>query len=77
MKSVILIAAFAACLCTTATNASAKTSCDDLREKIEAKLKAKGVKVFTLTILPKGDKTSLRVVGTCDGGTRKIVYKRG
>jgi len=45
--------------------------------KIEAKIQAKGVKAFTLTIVDKDEKSDLRVVGTCDGGSKKILYKRG
>ena len=54
----------------------AKTSCEDVIAKIEAKIQAKGVKSFTLTAIGKDEKTELRVVGTCDGGAKKIVYER-
>ena len=57
--------------------ASAKASCDEVKAKIEAKLESKGVKKYTLEIVPKDRETELRVVGTCDGGTKKIIYKRG
>lgn len=55
----------------------ARTSCEILMAEIETKIKDKGVKAFTLTIVPTEAKTDLRVVGTCDGGTKKIIYKRG
>lgn len=55
----------------------AKTSCEILMAEIETKIKDKGVKAFTLTIVPTDERADLRVVGTCDGGTKKIVYKRG
>ena len=57
--------------------AFAKKSCEELKAELEAKIQAKGVKAFTLNIVPKDEKTDLRVVGTCDGGAKKIVYKRG
>ena len=57
--------------------AFAKKSCEELKAELEAKIQAKGVKAFTLTIVPQDEKTDLRVVGTCDGGAKKIVYKRG
>ena len=57
--------------------AFAKKSCEELKSELEAKIQAKGVKAFTLTIVPQDEKTDLRVVGTCDGGAKKIVYKRG
>ena len=62
---------------TAAMPAAAKVSCEDVSAQIEAKIKAKGVKDFTLTVIPKDETTDLRVVGTCDGGAKKIVYKRG
>ena len=57
--------------------AFAKKSCEELKSELEAKIQAKGVKAFTLMIVPQDEKTDLRVVGTCDGGAKKIVYKRG
>jgi hypothetical protein len=52
-------------------------SCDELKSEIEAKIKNNGVKDFTLTIVDKDQAEDGKVVGTCDGGTKKIVYKRG
>ena len=51
--------------------------CEELKSEIEAKIKANGVKEFTLTIVDKDAAEDGKVVGTCDGGTKKIVYKRG
>ena len=53
--------------------------CEELKSEIEAKIKANGVPVFTLDILPNDQvkEGEGRVVGTCDGSTQKIVYKRG
>ena len=77
MKSVIVTTVLAISVCALAGPAMAKTSCEDVTAQIEAKIKAKGVKEFTLTVVPKDEKTDLRVVGTCDGGAKKIIYKRG
>ena len=77
MKTVIMTAALAMAACVLAAPASAKTSCEELTAQIEAKIKAKGVKDFTLTTVPKDENSDLRVVGTCDGGAKKILYKRG
>ncbi|NJD33813.1 MAG: DUF1161 domain-containing protein [Betaproteobacteria bacterium] len=60
-----------------ATPALARKSCDELKSEIEAKIKAKGVKEFTLDIAGKDEQKEGSVVGTCDGGAKKIVYKRG
>jgi hypothetical protein len=51
--------------------------CEELKSEIETKIKNNGVKVFTLTIVEKGAAEDGKVVGTCDNGTKKIVYKRG
>ena len=56
--------------------ALARKSCDELKGEIEAKIKAKGVKSFTLEVVD-GDAKDGKVVGSCDGGAKKIVYKRG
>ncbi len=76
MKIAFAVTAIAAA-CLMAGTASAKTSCDEVKAKIAEKIKAKGVTEFTLTVIDKDEKTDLRVVGTCEGGTKKIVYKRG
>ncbi len=77
MKFSITTTAIAISACMLACPASAKTSCEEVTAQIEAKIKAKGVEDFTLTVVSKDEKTDLRVVGTCDGGTKKIIYKRG
>ena len=56
--------------------ALAGTPCDEVKAKIEAKLEKKGVKNYTLDVVDAKDTREGRVVGTCDGNTRKIVYNR-
>ncbi len=56
-----------------------RKACEELKAEIEAKIKANGVPTFTLDIVDsdqvkEGDG---QVVGSCDGGMKKIVYKRG
>jgi len=52
-------------------------SCDAVKASIDAKLKAKGLEGYTLTVVahdePAGDGT---VVGQCEGD-KQIVYKKG
>ena len=55
----------------------AMKACDELKSEIDAKLKAKGVKNYSLEIVPNDQVKDAKVVGTCDGGTKKIIYKRG
>ena len=52
-------------------------SCDELKSEIDAKIKKNGVDKFTLDIVDADKQAEGKVVGTCDGGTKKIVYKRG
>lgn len=52
-------------------------SCDELKGEIDAKIKKNGVEKFTLDILDKDAPADGKVVGTCGGGAKKIVYKRG
>ena len=56
--------------------AFARKDCNELKGEIEAKIKARGVKSFTLEVVA-GDVKDGKVVGSCDGGAKKIVYKRG
>ena len=55
-------------------------ACEELKAEIDAKIKANGVPAYTLEIVPTEDAEKdkdAKVVGSCDGGTKKIVYKRG
>jgi hypothetical protein len=54
-----------------------RKDCGELKTEIENKIKNNGVKVFTLTVVDKDAAEDGKVVGTCDGGTKKIIYKRG
>jgi hypothetical protein len=74
MKS--LIALFASLLIALPVFAQVKP-CEELKAEIDAKIKKNGVKEFTLTIVEKDAAEDGKVVGTCDGGSKKIVYKRG
>ena len=71
----ILIAVIA--LAVTAASAYAQRKpCEELRAEIEAKIRNNGVKEFTLTIVPNTQVKDRQVVGSCDGGTKKIIYQR-
>jgi hypothetical protein len=54
-----------------------RKDCNELKAEIDAKITANGVKVFTTTIVDMDAPEDGKVVGTCDGQTKKIVYKRG
>lgn len=51
-------------------------SCETLKEKIAKKVDGKGVKNYQLIIVDKDTETKNRVVGTCEGGAKKIIYEK-
>jgi len=69
-----------------------RLDCDALKARVDAKLQAKGVPVYTLEIVPaEGSADSINAasgvaaakmnkgkqVGTCDGGTKRLMYTKG
>ncbi|HTY02551.1 MAG TPA: DUF1161 domain-containing protein [Rhodocyclaceae bacterium] len=70
-----LVALLGACL--IALPAFAAKDCEELKAEIAAKLDAKGVKNYQLEIVPVDAVKDQKVVGSCDGGKKKITYKRG
>ena len=60
-----------------AAQAPAAKPCEELKDEITKKLDAKGVKGYTLDIVAKDKDAEGKVVGTCDGGTKKIIYTKG
>jgi Protein of unknown function (DUF1161) len=58
--------------------AQQRKDCEELKKEITAKMDANGVKNYMLTVTDIKDvKEKDKVVGSCDGGTKKIVYTRG
>ena len=51
--------------------------CGELKSEIEAKIKKNGVEKFSLDVVDADKSAEGKVVGTCDGGSKKIVYKKG
>lgn len=49
-------------------------NCGAIRAQIEAKIRNAGVAGFTLQVVDADAKLVGKVVGTCDLGTKKIVY---
>lgn len=76
MKALIAIVAL---LLVAAPAMAQRKDCEELKGEIDAKIKKNGVKEFSLEIVPNEQvKEGMgSVVGSCDGGTKKIVYKRG
>jgi Protein of unknown function (DUF1161) len=73
----VIIAALVLGLSGTSAWAQQRKDCAELKTEIEDKIKKNGVESFTLAIVDKDAEAEGKVVGTCDGGTKKIVYKRG
>ncbi|RZA11180.1 MAG: DUF1161 domain-containing protein [Proteobacteria bacterium] len=74
MKQLILAMA---CSVLATTALAAPRPCEDLKAEIEAKIQAQGVTSYTLEIVDNLDaKDPSMVVGSCDNGTRKIVYQK-
>lgn len=73
MKKLVIAAA----MLMIATPAFGMKSCEELKSEIDAKLQAKGVKSYSLEIVPNDKVKDEKVVGSCDGGSKKIIYKRG
>ena len=70
-KSVLLGLALLA-----AAPAFAAKDCEELKTELTAKIESHGAKRFSLEIAPKDQATDKRVVGTCAGGSKKIIYTR-
>jgi Protein of unknown function (DUF1161) len=64
-------------LLSIAGTAMAAKDCGELKSEIAAKIDAKGASGYSLEVVHKGASTDGKVVGTCDGNTKEIVYKRG
>jgi len=89
MRKVALLA----CLVLVSLPAMAENlSCDALKARVDAKLQAKGVQSYTLEIVaakgsidttdaasavPVSKVSKGKEVGTCDGGTKRLIYTRG
>lgn len=55
---------------------AATKSCEELKSEVAAKLEAKGVKSYTLEIVATDKTEGQTVVGSCEGGAKKLVYKK-
>lgn len=58
------------------TPAHARMDCTELKNEIAAKIDANGVNSYTLEIVPADAGSPGKVVGSCNGGTERIVYQR-
>jgi len=57
-----------------AGSAQAASNCDAIRDQIDAKIRAAGVARFSLTVVDAASSAPGRNVGSCERGSRKILY---
>lgn len=55
---------------------AAPKPCEELKSEIDAKIQAKGATSYSLEIVEKGSSTDKTVVGSCEAGSKEIVYQR-
>jgi len=75
MKHIAYLAAIAITLASTQAFAANK-SCEELKGEIAANVEANGVKKYALKIVATNQAGKKQVVGSCAGGTKKVVYTR-
>lgn len=62
------------------TGWSAVKSCEELKNEIEARVTSKKVASYSIEVVPAAEareEKGQRIVGTCEGGKKKIIYKKG
>ncbi len=74
MKSLATVAVLL--LASACAYAQAGKPCEELKAEIAKKVEANGVKSYTLEIVAKDKEVDGKVVGTCEGGAKKIVYSK-
>jgi len=76
MKRVVAIAVM--CFVSASLYAQGPKPCEELKAEIAKKIEANNVKFYELEIVPteKATEAQGKVVGSCEGGTKKIVYRK-
>ena len=72
MKTTGLLVALLACI----GQAHAAKACEELKSEVAAKLDGKGVKGYTLQVVDSDKVGDAKVVGSCEGGKKKLTYSR-
>ena len=73
-NTTLIVAAFLALAGPSAF--AAGKSCDELKTEIAAKLDAKNITGYTLDIVDADKAGDAKVVGSCEGGAKKITYTK-
>ncbi|MBB2487369.1 DUF1161 domain-containing protein [Mitsuaria sp. WAJ17] len=74
MNKTLTLALLATVLATPAL--AAVKPCEELKAEIAAKLDEKGVKNYTLAVVESDKVGEAKVIGSCEGGSRKITYEK-
>jgi len=74
MNKTLTLALLATVLATPAL--AAVKPCEELKTEIAAKLDEKGVKHYTLAVVETEKVGEAKVIGSCDGGRKKITYEK-
>lgn len=72
--AIVILACVLAPLC---ASAQVRRPCDVVKAEITKKIEANKVSSYWLETVDKGKQKDGAVVGSCDGGTRLIVYHKG
>ena len=57
--------------------AAGGTPCEEVKAALAAKLDAKGIVHYSLDVVANDQVGDQKVIGSCERGTKKILYKRG
>jgi Protein of unknown function (DUF1161) len=76
MRYAAIVALVALALPGMSNSAEARKPCEELKAEIAAKLDAKGVQHYSLDIVDAAAVADQKVVGSCDGGSKRITYSR-
>ena len=81
MKRALCLALFGLTIASHAVEANDATvagrkDCEALKQEIAAKIEANGVRHYQLQIVEPEAEQVGRIVGSCNGGTRRIAYQR-
>jgi hypothetical protein len=74
MKPWLAMLPAALALAGAADTAHAAEDCEALRTRVESKIAAAGVARFTVTVIDANASANGQVVGSCELGSKKVVY---
>ncbi|SFN05970.1 DUF1161 domain-containing protein [Dokdonella immobilis] len=76
MKFLLTLALIIPCLA-NAEGTSLRKPCDELKSEIAARIEHNGVRAYSLEVIAADTESDAKIVGSCNGGTQRIAYRRG